>query len=111
MHQYLWNNKLMPYINSINFNLLLFPKHYDCRILPKSIKEKTVAKISAHEEWLAENGANTHIINEYANLRNYLMQDVDAKELDNFINVTRIMDKKRNEKFNSVFDEYVEIGI
>jgi len=39
------------------------------------------------------------------------MQDVDAKELDNFINVTRIMDKKRNEKFNSVFDEYVEIGI
>jgi organic radical activating enzyme len=111
MHQYLWNNKLMPYINSINFNLLLYPKHYDCRILPNEIKEQTAEKISAHENWLLENGASTHTIKEYANLRNYLMQDIDKKELQNFINVTRAMDKKRNENFNSVFEEYTEIGI
>jgi hypothetical protein len=58
-----------------------------------------------------ENGASTHTIKEYANLRNYLMQDIDKKELQNFINVTRIMDKKRNESFNSVFTEYAGIEI
>jgi sulfatase maturation enzyme AslB (radical SAM superfamily) len=111
MHQYLWKNNLIPYIDSIQFNLLLFPKHYDCRILPNDIKEQTAEKILSHERWLHNNDANKRTIEEYKNLRNHLLEDVDIKELENFKKITKEMDSKRKERFDDVFSEYASIRI
>jgi len=98
-------------IDSIQFNLLLFPKHYDCRILPNDIKEQTAEKILSHERWLHNNDANKRTIEEYKNLRNHLLEDVDIKELENFKKITKEMDSKRKERFDDVFSEYASIRI
>tara|TARA_R110000796_G_scaffold3188_1_gene12211 strand:+ start:2695 stop:3939 length:1245 start_codon:yes stop_codon:yes gene_type:complete len=109
MHQYLWTNNLMPNINAINFNLLLYPKHYEFKILPDNIKKIIIEKIKCHENWLKENDATVDTINNYINLRNNLLQDVGTVELENFFRITKQLDSIRKESFVDVFPEYAEM--
>ena len=106
MHQYLWNNGLMTHIGAFNLNLLLFPKHYDCRVLSNSVKQEIVEKIKLHESWLRSNNAQDTVINEFTNLRNYVIQDADPKERKNLYRTTERLDKLRNESFVKTFPEY-----
>lgn len=109
MHQYLWNNGLMPHINAITFNLLLHPTHYDCRALTSEVKLKIIEKIKVHEAWLVDNHAQAPTIEQYSNLRSYLEQDVSDKELKTFYQKTIHLDSIRNESFPTTFPEYAEM--
>lgn len=111
MHKYLYENNLITNINAINFNLLLYPLHYDMRILPKYIKEEITIKINDHLTWLTSINAPQETIDKFNNLKNYLNQDADNAEnhLDELRRVTLALDKTRNENFETALPEYKEL--
>lgn len=109
MHQYLWNNELMPHSSAISFNMLLNPKHYDCRILPTNLKQEIINKISKHELWMKEKEVLPHVVEQFKNLKTYLEQDIDELELLKFLKKTRDLDKIRNESFVTTFPEYADL--
>jgi len=112
MHQYLWNNILMKYIDSIQFNILQYPRHYSCKILPPNMKQKIIEKINLHCEWLKKNGATDETINNYNNLKDYISDETDidsASERRMFIGTTKRLDLIRDEDFLTVFPEYALI--
>jgi organic radical activating enzyme len=108
MHKYLYDNKLITHIDAFNFNLLLYPLHYDMRILPNNIKDEIVQKIKIHETWLSSINAPVSTIDKFVSLRNYLVQDVDNAEqqLNELQRVTTRLDKVRNEDFATALPEY-----
>jgi sulfatase maturation enzyme AslB (radical SAM superfamily) len=109
MHRYLWENKLMPHIGAISFNLLLYPLHYDCRVLSADIKNKIIEKITQHEIWLKNNNAMDHTIAEFANLKSYLEQPANGNELPNLFRKTQELDVLRDEDFYTTFPEYISL--
>lgn len=106
MHRYLWENDLMPYIGSMTFNMLLHPVHYDCRILPRNIKDNIIEKITNHITWLLEQNCPKSGIEQYENLKTYLEQDLAEIELLKFLKKTKDLDEVRNESFINTFPEY-----
>lgn len=108
MHKYLFQQGLMTNIDAISFNLLLNPKYYDCRILPKDVKNIIQDKILLHIEWLQDNNANQNNINQFENLKEYLNKEVDNESLLTFFKKTIELDLKRNENFKNTFPEYKE---
>ena len=110
MHQYLWNNNLMKYIDSILFNILLYPEHYNCRILPANIKDEISKKIDSHIDWLKANNASSNTIDQYTNLKVYLNEESDKADLLKvFYSKTIALDEKRNENLEKTFPEYAEM--
>lgn len=110
MHQYLWDQNLMPHIGSIMFNMLLDPDYYDCRILPFNIKQEIIDKIHNHEEWLLTNNAQQDTINQYINLRTYLNENTTNNNLlEKFVTKTKALDQIRNEDFKKTFVEYSDM--
>lgn len=109
MHQYLWNNNLMKYIDSILFNILLYPEHYNCQLLPDSIKLEINEKIDLHILWLASKNASKNTIDQYINLKNYLNEKSTNDMLKVFYSKTVSLDDKRNENFEQTFPEYEEM--
>lgn len=110
MHRYLWENKLMKYIDSILFNILLYPEHYNCRILPSKIKDDICLKIDTHIVWLKDKNASTNTIDQFANLKSYLLEDEKSKDLlKMFYMKTIALDEKRNENFEKTFPEYAQM--
>jgi hypothetical protein len=99
----------MPHIGALDFNMLMAPDHYDCRILPTAIKQSIVDKILDHINWLKDNNAWTNIISQYENLITYLEQSVDDKAIRVFREKTLRLDAIRNESFLETFPEYKEI--
>lgn len=113
MHKYLYENKLITNINAINFNLLLYPLHYDMRILPVNIKDKITEKISLHTDWLSSISAPQETIDKFLSLKSYLNQDMENSNnhLEEFKKVTNSLDLIRGENFNNALPEYKEIGL
>lgn len=109
MHRYLWENKLMPHIDAIMFNMLLAPDHYDCRILPDDIKKIIIEKITEHEKWLTDNRSTGDAITQFLNLKSYLSQEFSTSQLSTFFLKTNILDKTRNENFKETFPEYAKL--
>ena len=113
MHRYIYENNLIPNINSINFNLLLYPLHYDMRILPNEIKNDITEKFQLHEQWLTSINAPKETIDKFSNLRQYLNQTVENSNslLEEFLTVTKNLDSLRDEDFNKSLPEYKRIGV
>ena len=113
MHRYIYENNLIPNINSINFNLLLYPLHYDMRILPTEIKNDITEKFQLHEKWLISIDAPKETVDKFSNLRQYLNQTVENSNslLEEFITVTKRLDSLRDEDFNMSLPEYKRIGV
>lgn len=111
MHKYLHDNKLIPHIDAINFNLLLYPLHYDMRILPKDIKDTIVEKIKKHEHWLESVNAPKGTVDKFVSLREYLTQNADNadQQLTELKRVTKRLDAIRNEDFATALPEYREL--
>lgn len=108
MHQYLWNNGLLPYIGSITFNMLLHPVHYDCRVLPRKVKDEIINKITNHQTWLQSHRCPDSMISQYENLKSYLEQDLNESDLITFLKKTVMLDNVRSENFKETFPEYAE---
>jgi len=113
MHRYIYENNLIPNINSINFNLLLYPLHYDMRILPTEIKNDITEKFQLHKKWLISIDAPKETVDKFSNLRQYLNQTVENSNslLEEFITVTKRLDSLRDEDFNMSLPEYKRIGV
>lgn len=109
MHKYLYNNKLMPHIDALMFNMLLAPDYYDCRILPKDLKQEIIDKITDHEQWLVDNKSQGDALKQFGNLKSYLEQDLDTSILKLFFIKTEFYDQTRNETFSETFPEYADL--
>ena len=109
MHKYLWENNLLPNINSIKFNVILNDEKYICSMLPKQIKDSIHAKIENTKNWLRSLDAEKSTILQYENLQLFLKNETAASRLKNFLELTKILDKTRREDFFTTFPEYSEL--
>ena len=80
----------------VGFNIVYTPNEYDIRILPTTVKQAIVNKVtdvdfSPHANWIR-----------------YLLQDVAnaEKHFKEFCQITRDLDEFRNQKFEQAFPEY-----
>lgn len=110
IHRYLYENNMMQWINSILFNILLQPEYYDCRILPIEVKEEVVSKLKEHIDWLRTvPNADSSSIDQFVNLIDYVMQEVDHERLQKAFKIETIkMDNIRKESFVDIFPEHAE---
>lgn len=117
MHRYLWDSKLMYHINDIQFNLLMSPAHYSCKVLPENIKIKIIKKIDAHVGWLnsvpGDKNNDSGVANatvEFTKIKNFLLTEfVDFENLKIFLEETEYKDTLRNEDFLTTFPEYKDL--
>ena len=107
LHQYFVKNNLTK-INDIYLNILDRPTYYNCKNLPKSIKEKSKENLIAHIEWLNEKNASQVVIKEFEAVIDYMMTPANASDLKEFAKQTEKLDEIRNEDFKSIFSELVQ---
>lgn len=109
MHQYLWDNQLMPNIEAMSFNILLHPVHYDCRNLTTNLKNEVKAKILGHLKWLKAYNSHDSIIQQFETLHKYVDEPLDRSYAHEFLKKTLELDKIRNENFSETFPEYSDM--
>ncbi len=107
LHQYFVKNNLTK-INDIYLNILDRPTYYNCKNLPKSIKEKAKENLIAHIKWLNEKNASQVVIKEFEAVIDYMMTPTNASDLKEFAKQTEKLDAIRNEDFKSIFSELVQ---
>ena len=117
MHRYLWENNLIPHTNDIQFNLLMSPFYYSCKIIPISIRINIIKKIDDHIIWLTnllEDNNNdsgvSNAVEEFLKIKNFLqIEDCDHANLKQFIIEIKNKDLIRKENFFKTFPEYKDI--
>ena len=109
LHQFFVENNLIK-MNDIYLNILDRPNYYNCKNLPKSVKEKSKENLIAHIDWLNENNASQVVIKEFEAVFEYMMTPANASDLKAFVKETEKLDTIRNEDFNSIFPEFVHLS-
>jgi len=109
LHQFFVENNLIK-MNDIYLNILDRPNYYNCKNLPKSVKEKSKENLIAHIDWLNENNASQVVIKEFEAVIEYMMTPANASDLKAFVKQTEKLDTIRNEDFNSIFPEFVHLS-
>ena len=97
-------------MNDIYLNILDRPNYYNCKNLPKSVKEKSKENLIAHIDWLNENNASQVVIKEFEAVIEYMMTPANASDLKEFAKQTEKLDTIRNEDFKSIFPEFVHLS-
>jgi len=109
LHQFFVENNLIK-MNDIYLNILDRPNYYNCKNLPKSVKEKSKENLMAHIDWLNENNASKVVIKEFEAVFEYMMTPANASDLKAFVKETEKLDTIRNEDFKSIFPEFVHLS-
>ena len=109
LHQFFVENSLTK-INDIYLNILDRPNYYNCKNLPKSVKEKSKENLIAHIDWLNEHNASQIVIKEFEAVIDYMMTDANSDDLKEFAKQTEKLDRIRNEDFNTIFPEFVHLS-
>ena len=109
LHQFFVENNLIK-MNDIYLNILDRPNYYNCKNLPKSVKEKSKENLIAHIDWLNENNASQVVIKEFEAVFEYMMTPANASDLKAFVKETEKLDTIRNEDFKSIFPEFVYLS-
>lgn len=89
-----------------NINLCQSPSYTRANILPKIFKEKIIDKINKHINWLEPLDQLTRATHGYRGIINFLQQDTDISELNDFFKINDAVDSIRQEKFEIIFPEY-----
>lgn len=90
-----------------NINILQGPSWYRVDILPEEIKEAIRVKVQRHLTWLEPNDKLTRATGGYKSLLNFINGTRPEKDLHSFFNITRDLDKLRNEDFFETFPELI----
>ena len=97
-------------INDIYLNILDRPNYYNCKNSPKAIKEKSKENLTDHIQWLIDNSASQELIKEFEAVIDYMMIAANENDLKAFVTQTEKLDTIRNENFNSIFPEFLDLS-
>jgi len=92
-----------------NINLCLSPDRYRADILPREYKDRAIARIEEHLEWLEPQDKITRATNGYKGLITFMNQQDSSHLLAEFFKDNDAMDSIRKEKFEEVFPEYKDL--
>ena len=84
------------YYDNFFINMLIQPEHYHVRILPDSFKKETVAKLKAFIE-SHNKKYNTSVDERFTHILHELTTPFDPEAAKQFIEITRNLDRVRNE--------------
>lgn len=108
MHKYFFENGLMAGIDDLLFNILYHPAELSFDILPNEIKKEIREKITTHIEWIKKHGNDGRAIDQFESFYKCLEKNIEDTEKDvrQFIQRTKDLDRRRNECFSDTFPEY-----
>jgi MoaA/NifB/PqqE/SkfB family radical SAM enzyme len=104
---YKWSieNDFIPHPKDIHINLVQFPKHYSLQALPIEYKKQLTDLYHNMADYCNSNKID-HVGNQWKMAANYMNEDdIFEREKNTFRNITKSLDKIRNEKFIDVFPE------
>jgi hypothetical protein len=92
-----------------NINILQGPDRERIDVLPIGYKLLVKEKIEAHIEWLRPQDSLSRAIGGYEAILNFMFDDDKSWLLHEFISTNDKLDTYRNEKFETVFPEYINL--
>jgi|LakMenE01Jun11ns_1017448.scaffolds.fasta_scaffold9871273_2 sulfatase maturation enzyme AslB (radical SAM superfamily) len=92
-----------------NINILQGPDRERIDVLPMGYKLLVKEKIEAHIEWLRPQDSLSRAIGGYEAILNFMFDDDKSWLLHEFISTNDKLDTYRNEKFETVFPEYINL--
>ena len=104
-YKWIVDNKFIEHPKNIHLNLVQFPKHYTLQALPKECKKVLTEEYNNLAEYCEANKVAT-IADQWKMAINYMNEeDIWEQERNTFRNITKNLDKVREEKFVNVFPE------
>jgi organic radical activating enzyme len=92
-----------------NINMCQSPEHDRIDVLPRSYKDQIIKKIESHIDWLEPYDNLTRATNGYRGVITTLNQQENIHLLAEFFKTNDLMDRVRDEKFETVFPEYKDL--
>lgn len=104
-----WTDRGLITAQDFNINLLHSPNYYRCDILPQRYKDEATLMINDTIAWLKDKDHLLRATNGYQGLINFMQQQNNPQQLQEFFRITDQLDSLRKEKFDDVFLEYREL--
>jgi radical SAM protein with 4Fe4S-binding SPASM domain len=101
------SKKLSP--TAITFNILIYPAHLSLQILPSYYKELASQYITSHIDWLKQVDNTEKLVLSWQEVLQYMWASDASHLLDDFFRLNDDKDRYRNEKFEEVFPEYINL--
>ena len=101
-----WVTKKLIDLNAWNINPLTYPLHYKVHVTPEAFRENVIEKYLQHIDWLkSQVGISNHILERWQAAVTFLKGPQLKEQIPEFKNITRKLDRIRNESFGNVFPE------
>jgi organic radical activating enzyme len=108
LHKFLAEEKLLG-LSDVYFNILTFPTYYSITILPSEMKEKVKKEWEQYKSDLIQLGCNSYMEEEIDKVIKYMYTYNYTGPIGRFIEVTKMMDSRRNESTFDVFPELKDL--
>jgi MoaA/NifB/PqqE/SkfB family radical SAM enzyme len=107
--QYHWitNLKLNP--SAISFRALIYPENMSLQVLPSVFKRQATSVIEQHIIWLLDISNTEHLVITWREVLNYMNSADSSHLLKDFFRLNDDKDRYRNEKFEEIFPEYINL--
>jgi radical SAM protein with 4Fe4S-binding SPASM domain len=101
------SKKLSP--AAITFNILIYPAHLSLQVLPDHYKNLAEQHINSHINWLMQINKTEKLVASWQEVLQYMNAADDSHLLKDFFRLNDDKDQHRNEKFEEVFPEYINL--
>ncbi len=106
--QKIWHTNGKVDISKFSLSIMSSPDHLSLRVLPAHHKSRIEDKIKAHIKWCKEYQASI-LAKQWQDVLNYMWGADSTHLLSKFKQLTRSMDRYRNESFGSVLPEFSDL--
>jgi hypothetical protein len=100
-----WVEQKLLNINNIRINILTHPRYFSVTILPEEDKKKVRELYKEYVDWLKENNAQMHVIQNIQGIISYMDSADHTDLLPEFKKQINVIDKLRNENFADTYPE------